>query len=417
MEAMTENKVIPQLRFREFDDSLNSVQFGKVVKSNIYGPRFNANDYNPLGNVKTIRGTDVSLDGELKYSQVPIAKIEDKVVENHRLLDGDLVMITTADCGLTGVYRKQSIDYIASAYAVKISLNNNGYPYFFKYFFQTNIAKREIKGFIRKATVANLPGSDILRIKLHLPTLPEQQKIATFLSSVDAKLQQLSKKKSLLADYKKGVMQKIFSQELRFKDANGNKYPDWEEKKLGEVFSEIKDKVGKQKIETYSISAGIGFISQKEKFGKDISGNQNEKYIVLQPNEFSYNKGNSKKYKYGCVYLNRTGGQIAVPNVFISFKVIDDSMNQVFYEKLFEFHYLDKGLRRIISSSARMDGLLNINKKYFFELKICVPCSQEQQKIATFLSALDTKIEKVNTQINNTQAFKKGLLQQMFVAA
>ena len=248
MQVTTQNITVPKLRFKEFNNSLNQVRFGEVVKSNIYGPRFNANDYNPLGNVKTIRGTDVSPDGELNYSQVPIAKIEDNVVQNHRLLDGDLVMITTADCGLTGVYRKQSIDYIASAYAVKISLNKKGYPYFFKYFFQTNIAKREIKGFIRKATVANLPGSDILRIKLHLPTLPEQEKIASFLSAVDERIKKLEQKKSLLEVYKKGVMQKIFSQELRFRDENGNNYPDWEERKLGELTIKKSSNISANKI-------------------------------------------------------------------------------------------------------------------------------------------------------------------------
>jgi len=151
-------------------------------------------------------------------------------------MDGDIVMITTADCGATGVFRKQEIDYLSSAYGVRIRLNELGYPYYFKYFFQTRLARKEINSYIRKATVANLPGSDILKIKLYLPTLPEQQKIASFLSAVDKKTQQLTRKKELLEQYKKGVMQQLFSGKLRFKPEKGKAFADWEEKKLGDVF-------------------------------------------------------------------------------------------------------------------------------------------------------------------------------------
>ena len=226
---------IPQLRFPEFSGGLDNTKFGSIVRKSIYGPRFNADDYDLNGNVKTIRGTDVSLDGEIKYSQAPIANIDEQTVKTHRLVDGDLVMITTADCGLTGIFRKQDYDYISSAYAVKISLKNEVEPYFFKYFFQTDLSKREIKKYIRKATVSNLPGSDILRIKINLPTKPEQQKIAAFLTAVDSKIEQLSKKQELLGEYKKGLMQQIFSQIIRFKADDGCDFPDWEEKKLGSV--------------------------------------------------------------------------------------------------------------------------------------------------------------------------------------
>lgn len=210
-------------------------------------------------------------------------------------------------------------------------------------------------------------------------------------------------------------MQKIFSQEIRFKDDNEHGFPKWEKKKLGDVFTEINESVGERDIPTYSITAGIGFVSQKEKFGRNISGQQNKNYTVIDEGQFSYNKGNSKTYKYGCVYLNDTGEKIAVPNVFISFERVDPKMSTKYYSKLFESHYLDKELRKIISSSARMDGLLNVNKNSFFKLKVPCPNHYEQHKIGDFLCSLDNKIQNTQKQIEQAEQWKKGLMQQMFV--
>ena len=261
----------------------------------------------------------------------------------------------------------------------------------------------------------NLSAQIVKNFKIFAPSLPEQQKIASFLTSVDKKIDLLRQKKDALELYKKGLMQKIFSQEIRFKQDDGSDFPDWKEVALGDVFEEIKDKVGDMKIPTYSISAGVGFVSQEEKFGKDISGRQNEKYIVLGVGDFSYNKGNSKTYTYGCIYPNDEGTAIAVPNVFISFRRKSAAMSVGFFAKLFEGHYLDKGLRKLISSGARMDGLLNVNKKDFFDLQVPYPNENEQKKIASFLSAIDAKIQNTSSQIEQMETFKKGLLQQMFV--
>lgn len=251
--------------------------------------------------------------------------------------------------------------------------------------------------------------------RVDAPSLPEQKKIAAFLGVVDAKIARLKARQEGLERYKRGLMQALFSQRLRFTKPDGTGFPDWEEKRLGEVFSEVTEKVGEQDLRTFSISAGKGWVSQEEKFGKDISGQQNAKYTALKVGDFSYNKGNSKSYKYGCIYPNETGETIGVPNVFISFRANSSQTVTGFYGSLFENHHLDWGLRRLISSGARMDGLLNVNKGEFFKLVVPEPHPDEQQKIADALQAMDAKIAAVAGQLAKMEDFKKGLLQQMFV--
>jgi type I restriction enzyme S subunit len=311
------------------------------------------------------------------------------------------------------LYFDKSGDYVASTGYAQIKTKQNS-----RFIYQYLHLQKFVDEVIERCTGTSYPAinsKDLAKISIRYPSLPEQQKIASFFTAIDLKISQLKRKKILLEQYKKGVMQKIFSQEIRFKDDNGQEFPKWEKKRLGDVFTEINESVGERDIPTYSITAGIGFVSQKEKFGRNISGQQNKNYTVIDEGQFSYNKGNSKTYKYGCVYLNDTGEKIAVPNVFISFERVDPKMSTKYYSKLFESHYLDKELRKIISSSARMDGLLNVNKNSFFKLK--VPCLNhyEQHKIGDFLCSLDNKIQNTQKQIEQAEQWKKGLMQQMFV--
>ena len=395
----------PQLRFPEFSKGWKTTELNQIVEisSKKLNPKEITDTYKCIELEHLSQGTGHLLGYTSSNDQASTKNI----FEKNQVLFGKLRPYLKK-------YWKATFDGVCSTEIWVL----NGIKENNDYIFQL-IQTHKFNQIANVSSGSKMPRSDwkyMAGIPFTIPKLEqEQQKIASFLMAVDTKIEQLSHKKTLLEQYKKGVMQKIFSQEIRFKADDGSDYPDWEEKKLGEVFSEIKDKVGKQNIETYSISAGKGFVSQKEKFGKDISGRQNENYTVLIPEQFSYNKGNSKIYKYGCIYHNTIGKSIAVPNVFISFTLIDNSMSVYFFAKLFEDHYLDRGLRKIISSSARMDGLLNVNKKYFFELLLPVPSSGEQQKIANFLSSVDTKIGYVSKQLDSTKEFKKALLQQMFV--
>lgn len=426
---MIKSRITPILRFKGYTTELEQARFGKVVESNLYGPRFNAEDYSEQGNVKTIRGTDLGKDGEIKYHQVPLARLDEKTIENHRLIDGDIVMITTADCGSTGVFRKQEVDYLSSAYGVRVRLNEMGYPYYFKYFFQTRWAKKEINSFIRKATVANLPGSDILRIKLYLPTFPEQQKIASFLSSIDQKINQLKQKKELLEQYKKGVMQELFSGKLRFKDDDGKEYPEWEKKYFEDIFSFLTTNSFSR--ENLNLESGtvknIHYGDIHTKFSSQFNIqeeqvpyiNQNIDLLKLK-NEVYCQEGDliiadaSEDYKdigksIELINLNKekvVAGLhtfLARPNKF--------KLHKGFIGYLVQAPYV----RKQIMTIAQGTKVLSLSYLRLGKIRLEIPILEEQEKVASFLYSIDIKIKRVTTQITENQIFKKGLLQQMFV--
>ena len=260
--------------------------------------------------------------------------------------------------------------------------------------------------------VPSLSKSTIEQIQLTLPTLSEQTKIANFLNKVDDKLTQLKKKKSLLEQYKKGVMQKLFSQELRFKDENGGDFAEWEEKKLGEV-CDVRD--GTHDSPKYH-ETGYPFITSKN-LQKDGSIDfENVSFI----NESDYNKFNGRSkvdindILFGMigtignpVLVKRSGFAIKnvalikqkkeLLNVFLIHFLNGDSISQQFFEQN------TGGTQKFLSLSIIRNLLVD------------VPSIQEQIKISTFLSAIDDKINHCGMQMEKMEGWKKGLLQGMFV--
>ncbi len=188
----------------------------------------------------------------------------------------------------------------------------------------------------------------------------------------------------------------------------------WNELTLIQLSDRITDKVGTEKLTTLSISAGVGFVTQTEKFDRDISGNQYRNYIRIKKGDFSYNKGNSKKFPQGCIYELNEYEEAAVPNAFISFRFHDDVVSD-FYKGYFANNFHGKQLRKHITSGARSNGLLNINADDFFNIVLPTPKeTAEQQKIADCIKCLDDLIGAENNKLNALQKHKVGLMQKLF---
>ena len=254
--------------------------------------------------------------------------------------------------------------------------------------------------------VPSLSSSTIYKIPINLPSLSEQQKIASFLTAVDEKLQALKQKKALLEQYKKGVMQKIFAQEIRFKDENGKDFPDWEEKKLGEVIDFRNGKAHEQNISENGkyVVVNSKFISTAGKIRK-YSDNQicaiEIGEIVMVMSDIPKGKALAK-----CFFINENE-KYTLNQRICALKTREMNSKYLFYILNRNKYYLlfDSGV-----------GQTNLTKNEVLNCPLVIPSSvKEQTKIANLLTAIDEKINHCQTQIDQTEQWKKGLLQKMFV--
>jgi type I restriction enzyme M protein len=214
----------------------------------------------------------------------------------------------------------------------------------------------------------------------------------------------------LLKQYKKSVMQKIFSQELRFKDDNGNDYPDWVEKKLGEVLVKNSTKNKNQEFKlVQSVSNKRGFVNQDEYFEDRIIASKDlSNYYVIQKGFFAYNPSRIDVGSLAYKFDNNTS---VISPLYISFRAVEDSLVDTF---LLEWFATQQFIRQMNSS---FEGSVRNTLSYesLRKIDITFPCIEEQTKIANFLSVIDDKINAVEVQIEKMEVWKKGLLQQMFV--
>jgi type I restriction enzyme S subunit len=206
---------------------------------------------------------------------------------------------------------------------------------------------------------------------------------------------------------KKWLMQNLLTGKKRLKGFSG----EWKEIKLGKLFNEIKSvNDGATTHSIMTISSKRGLISQEDKFARVIAGDSLKKYTQLTKNDFAYNKGNSKTYPMGCIYQLEVNESALVPFVYICFSPTE-LVDSKFYKQWFLAYGLDRQLKKIITSGARGDGLLNVNKHNFFNLKTIYPPKEEQTAIAQILQAVDKELSLLKAKTEKLKEQKKGMMQ------
>jgi type I restriction enzyme S subunit len=375
---------LPKLRFPDFSDNWNTKKMGDIAK---------------FSKGKGISKSEISVDGTtqcIRYGEL-YTRYGEVINEVYSKTDVDLknLVLSEANDVIIPASGETQIDIATASCVMKsgialggdlniIKTENNGV---FLSYYLNNRKKTEIANLAQGISVVHLYSSQLATLNLNLPTLLEQTRIASFFSVVDQKLAQLKQKKSLLEQYKKGVMQKLFSQEMHFKDENGKEFPKWEKKKLGEVLT-----IGSGRDYKH---LGLGEIPV---FG---TGG-----YMTSVNDFLYD-GET-------VCIGRKG-TINSP-MFYKGKIW--TVDTLFYTHSFKnsipkfVYYVFQTINWKEHNEA--SGVPSLSKSTIEKILMPIPCLPEQTKIGNFLSTLDEKIERTQNQIQQTEQYKKGLLQKMF---
>lgn len=400
---------VPVLRFPEFSadwsierlDTIAKIERGKFTPRPRNDPKFYG------GSIPFVQTSDVTLsNGKIeKYTQT----LNDEGLKVSKLFPKGTILITiAANIGYSGVLQ---IDMACPDSLIGIRCKKNINNQFVNYYLQTQQPKLDYLA--PEAAQRNINLEFLAPYPIPVTALEEQQKIANFLTTVDTKIQQLQQKQTLLQQYKKGVMQQLFSQALRFKDDEGGDYPDWEEKRLGDV-AKIYD--GTHTTPKYT-KTGIPFYSVEHLTRKDFT---NTKFI----SEEVFEKENKRvKLEKGDILMTRIGdigtsvylGWEVRASFYVSLALIKQSPDHFNSSFMHQFIESDGFQRELYKRTIHVAFPKKINLGEIGNCSIELPCLKEQQKIANFLTAIDEKITQTTQQLEQSQTFKKGLLQQMFV--
>lgn len=288
---------------------------------------------------------------------------------------------------------------------------------FFDQYFETGRHNRELEKIAQEGArnhgLLNMSVGDFFATELYIPGDEERRKIADFLTAVDEKIEALEQKAEKLQDHKRGMMQKIFSQQIRFTRPDGSDFPDWETKKLGEISQPVADRNHLGVADTVLTNSAVrGVIPQSDFFDKEIAVQGNlSNYYLVKKDDFVYNPRISVSAPVGPLKRNKYADGVMSP-LYSVFRM--NSQNPDYLEQYFMSTFWYGYMKSVANYGARHDRMA-ISTQDLKNLPLPYPDKEEQQKIADFLSAIDAKITLTKSQVEKAKEFKKGLLQRMLI--
>ncbi len=400
-----EVKNVPELRFPEFSGEWKEKELGQCT--NLITKGTTPKDKSGKGTINYIKVENI-YNGKINPRMKININEHEGYLKRSKLEANDILFSIAGTLGRTAVVNKSHLPANTNQALAII----RGYD-FETNFLITTLGGHAVAKYIRKnPTVGaqpNLSLNQVSKLIINTPSKNEQQKIGDFFSKLDRQIELEEQKLAKLEEQKKGYMQKIFSQELRFKDKNGNEYPEWEVIKLKDILSERKEyasKIGNYPHATLSTS---GISLKSDRYNRDfLVKDKNKKYKVTIMNDICYNPAN---LKFGVITRNQIGSVIFSP-IYITFEV-NNAHSPLFIELLVTRNDFINRVRKY--EEGTVYERMAVKPEDFLNYETKIPCLEEQEKIGDFFSKLDEVINKQSQKIDELKLRKQGFLQKMFV--
>ncbi|WP_409199835.1 restriction endonuclease subunit S [Methanobrevibacter sp. DSM 116169] len=387
----------PQLRFKEFNKlwvlkRLNDISY--IYDGTHQTPHYMKNGVKFLSveNINNFSDTKKYISNEVYENEYKIKPIVN-----------DIFMTRIGNIGTSNILlNDEKFAFYVSLALIRVNNNINA-EFINQYIKFENFQKELHKKTLHVAFPKKINLNEIGKCLINIPSFEEQGKIAKFLTFVDEKIELLEKTLKLLKTYKKGIMQQIFSQKIRFKDKNDENYLEWEEKQLGELFDERNEK-GNENLELLSVTLNHGVIKRNEIESKN-NKHKNEYKRVL-PGDIPYN---SMRMWQGASGMSEHDGVVSPAyTVLIPSKGISPRFFAYYFKQDFIIYQFKKYSQGLTSDTW------NLKYPLISQIKINFPPLKEQEKIACLLLRIDEKIEMIAKKIEVNKEFKQGLIQKMF---
>ncbi len=409
----------PKLRFKEFDgdwvkkniSEIADVKGGKRLPKG-FSLQTESNGF-PYITVTDMENTTVNIK-KIKY--VPLDAVEK--IKRYRIFSNEIYISVAGTLGLIGIIPQELDGANLTENADKLT-NIKCNQHYFLHYLNNGSLSNLIDSVSTVGAQPKLALYAIQKMTIFIPNVEEQTKIASFLSTVDEKISQLTQKHVLLSQYKQGMMQKLFSQQIRFKADDGSEFGEWKKAKIGNITETIfgypfdsKEMVEDTKGIPLMRGINIGERHIRHSFELDryfLNDYSRLKKYFVKTKDIVLSMDGSKVGRNSALVTERDTSSLLVQRVCI---LRENQMANILY--IYQW-IISNQFHRYVDQVKTSSGIPHISGKQIQDFEIPSPCLEEQTKIANFLSTIDQKIEVVSNQIEQAKIWKKGLLQQMFV--
>jgi type I restriction enzyme S subunit len=373
------------------------------------------NGYSPVcpetPNGRWVLGLGALNGSGLDVTQMKPAPINDKKVDDFLLQPGDFLVSrsnTVAKVGRSALVRKEIVNCSYPDLMMRFRVDSSRiYPEFLEMYLRGIEATRH---FQRSASgtsesMVKINKSVVESLLVPTPPFPEQVAIAELLSTWDASIEKTERLIAAKERWFEGLVNRLIVTSARL-----NK--DWKHLRIRDIADRVQRRSNGEEHPILTIASASGFVLQEEKYSRYMAGESVKNYILIRRGEFAYNKGNSLRYQFGCIFELKAYEEALVPHVYVCFR-LREGVVPSYLGHLFGADYLKPQLGAIVKTGVRNNGLLNIRPDEFMNVTVPIPPLDQQQQIAATLNTARQEIDLLKKQAEAYRRQKRGMMQKL----